>query len=185
MVASRHVTAEELLVLGDGDRRYELIDGELFELSPTSAGHLVVVNRIQAMINRSADAGLGFRSLAGDGGFIFSRDPDTVLAPDLVVFSDRKLALLSPDASGFGEIRPDIAIEVKSPGDREREIGRKLEKYLSAGVAEVWWVRIPQREITIHRPNHPTIIFTGLDSVVISPSLPGFELSISELFQFG
>src|SRR5262249_53080471 len=53
-----------------------------------------------------------------DTGFILSRNPDTILAPDVAfVRSDR----LPPDEEqeGFLRLAPDLAVEVVSPSERE------------------------------------------------------------------
>ena len=46
---------------------------------------------------------------------------------------------------------PDMVIEVTSPSTRKRDFGKKLEKYVDAGVREYWIVDPPRRRTTIYR----------------------------------
>ena len=94
----------------------------------------------------------------------------------------RILAMSSLNSKGFARFAPVIALEVKSPDDRESQIARKLAIYLAAGVAEVWWVRPAERTVTIHRPESVPRTFANDDTFNGSSVLPGFELSLSELF---
>jgi Uma2 family endonuclease len=79
-------------------------------------------------------------------------------------------------------LAPDLAVEVLSPGNTEAEMQRKLRDYFTAGVRLVWYVDPPTRTARV---------YTAVDQCqVVAPDgvlsggdvLPGFELSMAELF---
>ena len=182
MVATKLMTIEELELMSVDDKSFELIDGELFEMSPAGSNHLLVVSRLTKALILYASARTNVHVLTGHGGFILRRTPDTLLEPDIVVVDDEQKASIAAAGDRFTETRPSIVIEVKSPSDREAQIARKLEKYLSAGVGEVWWVRPAERQVSIHRLDQATEIIQGTTLLSGSGFLPGLQLSLSEIF---
>jgi Uma2 family endonuclease len=78
------ITADELLAMGDIGR-CELIRGKIIMMSPSSAGHGVVIARMGALIHTFVDQhDLGV-TLGAETGFVIERGPDTVRAPDVAV----------------------------------------------------------------------------------------------------
>lgn len=182
MVATKLMTIQELAALSADDRFYELIDGELIEMSPAGSTHMLVVSRLLESLILYASSRTGIRVLSGDGGYILSRNPDTVLVPDITLVTNDQVRSISAVGDQFAMTPPTIAIEVKSPSDREAQIARKLAKYLSAGVQEVWWVRPRERQISLHRPDRAPEIIEHGETLVGGDFLPGFEPPLSELF---
>jgi Uma2 family endonuclease len=181
MVATKQVTVEDLENLPE-DLRVELIDGELIEMSPTSLDHVVITSRIVLFLNVYEAERRSIRSWVGEGGYIFRRGPDTVLVPHISIVTKAQLRGLKLGQRGMINVIPTIAVEVKSPSERESHIARKLSIYLESGVREVWWVRPDDRQITVHRQDEAPLAFSG-DAVMERPDiLPGFSLSLVELF---
>lgn len=71
--------------------------------------------------------GLG-RVYTGDAGFLLERDPDTVRAPDVAVVRSSR-ASAAPH-KGYFPGPPDLAVEIRSPEDRPKDIAVKIEEYL-------------------------------------------------------
>lgn len=93
------MTAEDLLALPDNDRQYELVEGELIEVSPSSRPHSRDGQRIAARLTVFVeDNDLG-EVHGADGGFILRRNPDTVRSPDAASVHMEQLAEL--DDEGF------------------------------------------------------------------------------------
>lgn len=120
--------------------------------------------------------------MTGGGGFALRRNPDSVLVPDLSITTDVQLKAMTEDVGTFSLVAPLIAIEVKSPSDRESQIARKLAIYLESGIEEVWWVRPERKELTVHRPDSAPAHFATGDTFT-SPLLPNFGLRVNELFE--
>ena len=98
------LTAEDLLRLQDDQHRYELLDGELVELSLAGGRHGKVMARITSPLTVFVDThGLG-EVLCGDPGIILRRNPDRVRAPD-VCFIARDRVPAGGLPSGYLEIR--------------------------------------------------------------------------------
>src|SRR5262245_1160367 len=107
------ITAEELLQRGN-NQRGELIKGEFIPMSPAGGTHGKYAIRIGTIVNEYVeDHNLG-ESYGAETGFIISRNPDTVRAPDFAFVSKERLPLIS-DLDEFLPIAPDLAVEVVSP----------------------------------------------------------------------
>jgi hypothetical protein len=98
------MTAEDLLALPDDDKQYELVEGELVEMSPASRFHsrngVRIISRLSPFIEEH-DLGEVY---GADMGFILRRNPDTVRAPDVSFV--RKERLVEADELGFLELAP-------------------------------------------------------------------------------
>lgn len=184
MVATRLMTATELLNLPEDDASFELFEGEPVPMSPVGTAHIIVVSRLNSALAAYLSAHTTIGSLwGGDAGIRFRRTPDTVLAPDLSVVPEDQIRRLSLTDQGFPDVVPLLIIEVKSPSDREADIARKLAVYLDAGVALVWWVRPDSKLVTEHRPDiAPRAIDMG-GALTCDDVLPGFRLDLADLFR--
>lgn len=180
MVAATLMTASELEALG-AEARIELIRGEPIEMSPTGARHTLISSRLSQQLTRFAFAHPGFHVLGNEGGYLLGANPDTVLAPDIAVLTDEQFQSISFDSDGFIPVAPALAIEIKSPSDREPAIAKKLEIYLTAGVREVWWVRPLEGQMTVHWPDRAPEHIAADQTFTGSDVLPGFSLSMPAL----
>jgi Uma2 family endonuclease len=181
MVATKQATLADLQEL-DGDLRVELIEGEIVDMSPAGSRHGGVIRALQRRLDAYLDQQTEIEMYGGDIGYVVGRDPDSVLGPDLVLVTNAQKRLLVEAEDAFAPLAPLIAIEVKSPSDREAMIARKTAIYLAAGVQEIWWVRPKERQIGVHRPDAaPRILHEG--DILESPDLlPGFSLPLTSLF---
>jgi Uma2 family endonuclease len=111
---------------------------------------------------------------------LYALSPNTRRAPDLaVILGDRRAEL---ENAKVIPIIPEIAIEVLSPSETPRMILRKLKQYFEAGVKEVWLINPETSSAEIWTsPNPPDGELTGADALT-SPLLPGFQLTLQELF---
>jgi Uma2 family endonuclease len=134
------ITADELLAMPTGmGKRYELVEGELREMSPAGWRHGKVTVRLTTRLDAHVEENdLGVVFGAGTG-FRLASDPDTVRAPDISFISKQNLPEQEP-GDGFWPGAPDLAVEVLSPGDRVGEVDEKTEAWLNAGCAAVWVV---------------------------------------------
>ena len=81
---------------------------------------------------------------------------------------------------------PDIAIEIPSPGNNKKELKNKFEVYEVAGVSEYWIIHPEEKTFLKYTLDadgkyQPSRLLT-LGDDVISPILPGFSLSLDEVF---
>ncbi|MCA9859591.1 MAG: Uma2 family endonuclease [Thermomicrobiales bacterium] len=179
MVTTRSITAAELFQLGP-DAPYVLIEGELVEvMSPQGRLHGKVLSRLNSILDTEiVEPGTG-ELLVGDVGFVLTRNPDTVLAPDLAFVRAERLANAG---DGYLELAPDLAIEVVSPGNTLADIARKVELYLVHGSSEVWVVRPRERTIVVHHADTGKTVFRD-DETLSSPLFPGKSLALRSVFR--
>lgn len=180
MVSTKLMTADALERMPDDENRYELVQGELFRMAPTSFEHLQTSGLVSHYLNAFAlPRGLGIAG--GEGGFILQRDPDTVRAPDVVFVRSERI----PRGNAFrrfAEFPPDIAVEVRSPNDSMHELLAKADEYLAAGTSLVW-VFDAQSETVVVKSKDGTTTTLGIDDEITGdPVLPGFRLPLRLIF---
>lgn len=77
---------------------------------------------------------------------------------------------------------PDLAIEVLSRGNTPREMARKRREYFTAGVRRVWMVDRFNRTVSVYSSETEFRTFTDSDTLDGEDVLPGFKLSIRDIF---
>jgi Uma2 family endonuclease len=174
-------TADELLRIPSDGYRYELVDGELHKMTPAGFEHGIVIGEVHghlwSFVNQNR---LGVLTGA-ETGYLVSRNPDTVLAPDVAfVRKDRVDAVGLPKAY-FPEA-PALVVAVVSPYDTAEEVERKMRRWLAAGV-ELGWVIYPLgRSVTVYRSLADIHVLRREETLDGESVLPGFRCSIKDLF---
>jgi Uma2 family endonuclease len=182
-LSARPITAEEFYQLDDPVEggKMELVDGEVTVYMPVSRKHGVRAIRVARRLDEFAEReGLG--EVGTEIGFILSRSPDTVLAPDVSFTASEQL---TDDTEGFVNGAPTLAVEVVSPRELDWQVQEKVSKYLAGGTLRVWLVRAKTRSVTVYRKDGTArIIGPGgmLTSDDAGFSVEGFALAIDELF---
>jgi Uma2 family endonuclease len=121
------------------------------------------------------------RVVGADTGFVLSRDPDTVRAPDAAfVRADR---IPDPRPVKFWEGAPDLAVEVLSPSDTVEEIESKMKEYFDAGTTEVIVISPKLRTVKVHRRDGTAVTLAAGDTLAGLESIPGFEVSVDAVFE--
>ena len=176
------MTADELERLPKDGNRYDLMEGELWKMSPAGFFHGSTGFDLARHIgNFVSDGDLGVVVLA-ETGFRVSRNPDVVLAPDIGFVAKANLPDPLP-TRGFFPGCPDLAVEIISPSETNDEIEEKIEKYLRFGTRLVWIVRPLRRVVEIYRPGAAPQIQSGSDELDGADVLPGFRLSLERVFR--
>jgi Uma2 family endonuclease len=181
MATSTHlITADELLEMG-GDARFELWEGVLKEVSPSSVKPGLIGMRIGSAILGHVEAhDLGYVSNA-ESGYILSTTPHTVVAPDVGFFRPDRYPGDFPER-GYFPMPPDLAVEVISPTDKRADIARKQQLYARAEVPLVWWVDPEARTVTVHRLGQAPEVLDESMTLEGEEVLPGFSLPVERIF---
>lgn len=178
----RQLTAESLYRLPDDGWRYELIEGWLVSEPLPKPRHGRVVSRVCARLETFASAhGLG-AVYAGDAGFVLRRGPDTVRGPDVAFVSRARVAAIE-DPDRYIEGAPDLAVEVRSFGDRTGEVHAKVADYLAAGCPLVWVVDPAKLTVTVYHELLAPDVIAADGELSGEDVLPGFSAPVSELFE--
>lgn len=175
-------SADELLGLPRGTWRYELVAGALRRMSPSGYRHGTVVARIGTRLGAFVEQhGLG-ETCGAETGFLLHRSPDTVRAPDAAFISNETLALVGP-IDGFFPAAPDLAIEVRSPSDRDADLAGKIAGWLDAGSRAVLVIDPDRQRAAVYRPGSRMTSFLRDEDVALPDVLPGWSLTLTEIFR--
>ena len=162
------------------DKRYELIDGELYMVpSPKEAHQGVSMNfaiLLGALVRRLRI------------GYLYAAPFDVVLSdtdvvqPDLVFVSRERAHIITSD-----NIRgvPDLVIEILSPSTAERDKTFKRALYARYGVREFWLVNTDTHTIEVlvlTEDGFETYAVFAKGQTLTSPTFTDFALSIDEVF---
>jgi Uma2 family endonuclease len=176
-------TADALLAAGDIGR-CELVRGELVMMSPAGFDHGRIAWKLSLLVGRFvSDHGLGVMT-AAETGFLLSRNPDTVRAPDVAFV--RKERLRDAPRRGYFPGAPDLAVEVLSPDDSAAEVLAKVREWLSAGTGQVWIVDPGHRTISVHRGHgtEATIrTFGEQETIAAAEPLAGLRFRVADVFE--
>ena len=180
-LVTRTVTADQLFQMRDDGFRYELVKGELRKMTPAGFKHGKVVANLTGPLTIYVRANNLGVVLGAETGFKIGSDPDTVRAPD-VAFVRMERILATGETDKFWPGPPDLAVEVLSPRDTVYEVEEKVANWLTAGFSMVWVVNPKERTLHVHRFNKTIHRLSEKDLLDGQDVLPGFHLSITEIF---
>ncbi len=180
MGAKTILSLEEFLRLEkpDDGTRYELDEAELVTMSPNKRTHGRVSVNIASILReyvRAHAAG----EVYTEYGFVLSRDPVTLRAPDVSFVRSKRLA--GPEEFYPGS--PDLAVEVVSPSDTVRQMLRKVNQYLKFGTQAVWVVYPDRQEVDIYEAGGGVTTLDAGQTLDAPGLLPGFSVPVAELFE--
>jgi len=132
-------TIEDIYALPDGQRA-ELIDGQIYMMSPPNTRHQRLIGELTITIgNYIRSKGRNCKVFPAPFAVFLNKDDRNYVEPDISVICD-KTKLNDLGCNGA----PDWVIEVTSPSNPQHDYGIKLFKYRTAGVREYWIVN-PQK----------------------------------------
>jgi Uma2 family endonuclease len=185
-VQERLYTADDLWELSHrseyADKRLELVEGVLVEMSPTGISHGVIVSKLDRLIGTFVEEHKLGSTTGAETGYRLKVNPegrDTVRAPDVGFVASGRFPEEIPD--GYALLAPDLAVEVVSPTDTASENHDKVQDYLRFGTRQVWVFYPNRRTAVVHTPEGArTIEADGtLDGGDV---LPGFSVRLSEIY---
>ena len=180
MATRTTATVEDVLRLASAGCRFELVDGELVEMSPTGFSHGAVERRIGRRFGDFVDDNQLGEVVVGEVLFQLDRNGRLARAAD-VAFVRRHRLPRPGDWNGAFVGPPDLAVEIVSPGNAADEVQRKVDDWLRYGVEIVLVVYPEQRSIVDWRAA-VAVIRHEADELSLDPVLPGFRCAVSELF---
>jgi len=177
--ANPRVSFAELERWPEDGRRYELYDGEVYEVPSPILLHQIVSGRLHVRL----DAYAGER-----GGLVLFAPLDIVLTeydvvqPDLLLFTDERKRLLNLRKPN--RVAPDLAIEILSPATASNDRGRKMQLLARHRVGEYWLVDPEAATIEVYALSGQQFVLASMASGrerVRSPLLPELVLAPADL----
>ena len=198
-IQQKPLSFDEFLARYGGDNRYELIDGEVFDLEPTGL-HEEVVAFISAKLCVQIDA-IGLPWFVFQRGLLRPSNVDmTAFRPDVAVV-DRDELVKEPLWSEqsiltLGSSIKFVAEVVSS--NWQNDYARKVEDYAVLGISEYWIADYAGLGGTRHigKPKQPTLSVCRLvdgeyeiqqfrGNQTISPTFPDLKLTAEQVLKAG
>jgi Uma2 family endonuclease len=161
------------------NRLCELVDGVLVEKAMGYRESLLAVALIEFIRAFVRPRNLGLVT-APDG--MIRLASGLVRMPDVAFVSWKRLPNRRIPAEPIPNLAPDLAVEVLSESNTEKEMQRKLREYFQAGVVLVWFVDPKTRAVTVYTAVDQFVVLHEADTLDGGTVLPGFTLSLRELF---
>lgn len=162
------------------DKRFELINGEIYEVPAASLLHNWIITQLVFLLKTFVDP----RSLGvvfGDGAGFDLPNGDSV-EPDVAFVAGADATALPKRYN----IAPDLAVEVVSPSNTPTEMSDKIDSYLTSGTNRVWVVYPERHVIEVFRRlgDRSTAYETYRmgDTVIGEGVMEGFTLRVGDIF---
>jgi len=163
-----------------GDKRYELVEGDLFVVPAPNLNHQRILRRLgKALLEYVEQHELGE---------IFYAPCDVVLSaenvvqPDLIFVSQERSGILTA-ANVQGP--PDLGIEILSDATKQRDLSVKRKLYARYGVREYWIVDPDSKTIEVltwTEAGYRTEAIYPHTARLSSPLFHNLDLNLSEIF---
>jgi len=172
-------TYNDYLLLPE-DKRYEILDGDLYVVAAPNIRHQSVSFNLEiALFQHIRDKGLG-RVLHAPCDVVLSAE--NVVQPDILFIRKERLGIVG-EANLQGP--PDIAVEILSEPSRCKDLEVKKKIYARFGVPE-YWIVDPEADtvefLVWSELGYVTAgVFRKADRLS-SPLLPDLKLPLSDIF---
>jgi Uma2 family endonuclease len=173
-------TAEDVLAAHARDKRLcELVDGVLVEKAMGYEESMLAAVIITTLSNFVHPRKLGV--VAGEGGML-RLSKGLVRIPDVSFIARKRLPGGKPPREPMPGLAPNLAVEVLSKSNTEKEMSRKLDDFFGAGVELVWYVDPPTRTIKVFTSPAKFTNLKGAHTLTGGTVLPGFKAKVADIF---
>lgn len=160
----------------------EVVNGKRVELPPMSIYSSLVAGRIYARLAAFLAASPQGTAVM-ESLLILDRELDLRRRPDVAYVSlDRWPLDREVPEEGDWEVVPTLAVEVTSPHDIFREVHAKVREYFEYGVQQVWVVIPEEQQVYVYTSPTRTDILDASGVLTGGDMLPGFEMTLRNLF---
>jgi Uma2 family endonuclease len=163
------------------DNRYELVDGQLEIMTPPSFRHLLIADKLRAILNEAIAIEKRPLFCLPEMGVRTGWRKSRIV--DLVVVS-RSQVLESLERSAISEIPPLLAIEIVSPESIQRDYRYKRSEYAALEIPEYWIVDPLLQKITVLTFNeglYDEKVFSG-ENMITSNQFANLQIIVNEIF---
>lgn len=176
---------EEYLTYNDGtDNRYELVDGDLVQMTPASPRHSDIAAFMFIQFYQEVERlKLDWKVKLGDVGVRTKQKKSRL--PDVSVISGEVWRLVRNQTSAILEVPMLLAVEVISPAMRSVDTVDKLAEYQAIGIPEYWTVDwdTDTPNVTVYNlveGRYQATVFTG-NQRIVSQIFPELTLTAEQV----
>jgi Uma2 family endonuclease len=162
------------------DRRYEIIDGELFLTpAPGTYHQRIEMKLLFLLFGHVKEHDLG-EVLPAPCDLVLSQTD--VVQPDIFFIAKERREIVGEK---YVSAAPDLVVEILSESTAKRDRGIKAKMYERFGVPELWIVDPWTKRVEIFRrlegKLQPHAVF-GFSETLLTPTFPGLEIPLAEVF---
>ncbi|NEU74149.1 Uma2 family endonuclease [Hassallia byssoidea VB512170] len=181
------ITDLEQLQAEHPEWQMELVDGSMLVMGLSDYESEEIISEFARLLaNWVRPQRLG-RVTGSSAGFILPSLEDVeadklkrnLRAPDVSFVRADRLKRTKRD---FVELVPDLMVEVKSKSDRIKTLQEKIQLFLQLGSTVGILIDPDELTLTVYRLNQEPIILQDNDKLTLPDLLPGWELTVSELW---
>jgi len=154
----------------NANRDFELINGEIVEVSPSRSNYSGVSILLAVEVTNYCRANDLPCHISGEAGGYYIRG--NIIVPDMA-YKTTPLLDEYPDP-----VPPEWAVEVISPSDDKADITRKRQIYMDAGIL-YWEVYLKMQRVEVYAPGKPMQSYGIDDTLDGGDVLLGFRLPVS------
>ena len=178
-ITGRRLSLDEFLALPEERPSLEYIDGEVTQKVSPSFRHIRLQAGLVSLVNSFAIP----RRLASAEQELRVTFAERSFVPDVSVFTwDRIPEDEHGEVPYEVTIAPDIAVEVRSPGQLVRDQVERCRWYVANGVRLSIFVNTQARYVRTFRDGAESEQLRGADRVDLGDVIPGFSFTVDELF---
>ncbi|WP_427158942.1 Uma2 family endonuclease [Aliinostoc sp. HNIBRCY26] len=163
----------DILIMGPSDYISEEIGAELIRL----LGNWVRPRKLGRVTGSSA--GFILPQLETENDNKIEPEKRNLRAPDVSFVRAERLKISQRD---FVELVPDLIVEIKSKSDKIKPLEEKIQLFLQLGCVVGILIDPDKLTLTVYRLNQEPIILKNNDQLTLPDLLPGWELTVSELW---
>lgn len=166
-------TVEDIYALPEGERA-ELIDGQIYDMTPPGTRHQRLVHFFDWTIGNYIQGNHGTCEVFPAPFAVFLDNNDkTYVEPDISVICDPSKL----DEKGCHGA-PDWVIEIVSKGSRQMDYFTKLFKYQGTGVREYWLVDPEKKVVVVYNFERGTMMEYAFGEDVPAGIYEGFFIRV-------
>lgn len=175
---------EYLELASEKDERYEYIDGKIYNTTAPKTTHQLAQSKLlERFFNYFADSKYTVMVAPYDITLKRNQDDINIVQPDIMIISDLEKNLNEKD---YYIGVPTLVAEILSESTLSKDMIKKLDLYMEAGVEEYWIINTLNQEIMIYQSNNNELIDSKTfkkSEEITSFNFKGLQFSLKNIFK--
>lgn len=162
------------------DKRYELIEGELYMTPSPNTNHQRISRKLELRMAYFVEKNELDEVFFAPYDVYF--DEESVIQPDILFVSKERLDIITEDNIKGA---PDLIVEILSESTAYRDTIQKKMLYARFGVKEYWLVAPKEAMIEVYTLKNKEYALAGTylkQDTLVSRMLAGFKVELKEIF---